>query len=215
MAQPVWIVRRLLVAGIALHLGNELAEAGGCVVTCPANQTASVSPATACSAVVNYPAPTTTGTCGTVTCTPPSGSSFGVGTTGATCTETGGATCTFSITVNDDVPPVVTCPANVSATIFTPEMGVVLSYAPPAVSDNCATSLSTLCTPPSGSFFPIGTSTATCTTPDGFGNTGTCNFSVGVARGSVLAIPALDRVGMVVLAVALAGVAIAVVRRRG
>jgi hypothetical protein len=218
IARALRIVPRSLVAAsaaIALHAGASAAHAGGCVVTCPANQTTLVSPSTACSAVVNYPAPTTSGGCGTITCNPPSGSSFGVGTTTATCTDSGGASCTFAITVNDNAPPVLTCPANVSATIFRPETGIVLSYPPPTVSDNCSTSLSTLCTPPSGSFFPVGTTTATCTTSDGFGNTGTCQFALEVGLGSVTAIPALDRAGMVVLAVVLAGAAMVLVRRRG
>ncbi|HQR35495.1 MAG TPA: S8 family serine peptidase, partial [Blastocatellia bacterium] len=54
-----------------------------CTITCPANQVAWTS---GTSAPVTYPAPTTTGSCGTVTCTPASGSSFNVGTTTVTCT---------------------------------------------------------------------------------------------------------------------------------
>jgi hypothetical protein len=60
-----------------------------CTVTCPANITTSNDP-NQCGKVVSYPAPTTTGTCGTVTCTPPSGSFFPKGTTTVTCTSSGG-----------------------------------------------------------------------------------------------------------------------------
>src|SRR4029079_3898450 len=52
-----------------------------CSTICPANQMASTgSGATQCGAVVNYPAPTTTGDCGAASCSPASGSFFPVGT---------------------------------------------------------------------------------------------------------------------------------------
>ncbi len=60
-----------------------------CTLTCPANITVSNDPGQ-CGAVVNYPAPTTTGDCGTVTCSPPSGSFFPVGTTTVTCVASSG-----------------------------------------------------------------------------------------------------------------------------
>src|SRR5262245_13895809 len=46
-----------------------------CVVNCPPNQTVPNDP-NQCGATVNYPPPTTTGPCGTVTCSPVSGSFF-------------------------------------------------------------------------------------------------------------------------------------------
>jgi hypothetical protein len=61
-----------------------------CVLTCPANITKSNDP-NQCGAVVTYPAPTSTGTCGTVTCSPASGSFFPVGTTTVTCSSSAGA----------------------------------------------------------------------------------------------------------------------------
>ena len=76
---------------------------GACTLTCPANITMSNDP-NQCGAVVNYPPPTATGSCGTVTCSPASGSFFPRGTTTVTCTATG-ATCTFTVTVVDTQPP--------------------------------------------------------------------------------------------------------------
>ncbi|MEK7832314.1 MAG: proprotein convertase P-domain-containing protein, partial [Acidobacteriota bacterium] len=68
-----------------------------CVITCPANQTAKTFGS---SAVVTYPAPTTSGDCGTVTCTPASGGSFAVGTTTVTCSSSvGQQSCQFTVTV--------------------------------------------------------------------------------------------------------------------
>ena len=60
----------------------------GCMITCPPDQVASNDPGMCC-AVVNYPAPTSTG-CTSVTCDPPAGTCFPVGVTTVTCTGTGG-----------------------------------------------------------------------------------------------------------------------------
>jgi hypothetical protein len=70
-----------------------------CSVTCPANIERPNDPGQN-GAVVNYPAPTVTGSCGTVTCSPASGSFFPVGTTTVTCTSTAGPSCNFSVTVH-------------------------------------------------------------------------------------------------------------------
>ncbi|MBI4468145.1 MAG: PPC domain-containing protein [Acidobacteria bacterium] len=70
-----------------------------CEITCPANITQANAP-NQCDAVVAFPAPTTNGSCGTVTCTPASGSTFPVGTTTVTCTTCpGGRTCSFTVQV--------------------------------------------------------------------------------------------------------------------
>jgi subtilisin-like proprotein convertase family protein len=139
-----------------------------CVLTCPANVTQTNDP-NQCGAVVTYPAPTTSGGCGTVTCSPPSGSFFPVGTTTVTCQNMGGTpTCTFTVTVTDDQPPSITCPANVTVANDPNQCGAVVNYPAPTITDNCPGTFTATCTPPSGSFFPVGTTTVTCTV-DGFG----------------------------------------------
>lgn len=74
-----------------------------CTISCPPNQTRAASGST-CGAPVTYPAPTTVGSCGTVTCTPPSGSTFPLGTTTVTCTTTAGPSCSFTVTVTNAPP---------------------------------------------------------------------------------------------------------------
>ena len=69
-----------------------------CTLTCPTDVSQVADPGQN-GAVVNYPAPTTTGSCGTVTCSPASGSFFPVGTTPVTCTSTVGPSCSFNVTV--------------------------------------------------------------------------------------------------------------------
>src|SRR5947207_2834152 len=155
--------------------------AAQCTITCPGNITRSNDP-NQCGAVTTYPAPTTTGTCGTVTCSPASGSFFPKGTTTVSCNASGTAAnpdCTFTVTVNDTQPPTITCPANQTAIAPTGGTSTPVSYPPPTASDNCP-GVTTSCMPPSGSNFALGTTTVTCTATDTSGNTATCSFTVTV-----------------------------------
>ena len=152
-----------------------------CSITCPANIT-QPNDLNQCGAVVNYPAPTTTGTCGTVACSPASGSFFPKGTTTVTCSTTAGPSCTFTVTVNDTQPPTIgPCAANI--TTVTDQNACpapacqVVTYATPPVSDTCP-GVIVACNPPSGSCLPTGTTTVTCTATDTSGNTATCSFAV-------------------------------------
>jgi hypothetical protein len=83
-----------------------------CTLTCSPAMVVSNDPGQ-CGAVVNYPAPTISGDCGTVTCSPASGSTFPVGTTTVTCTATVGegviTNCSFTVTVRDTEPPKAEC----------------------------------------------------------------------------------------------------------
>jgi HYR domain-containing protein len=148
-----------------------------CVITCPPNKIQSNDP-NQCGAVVTYNAPTTMGTCGTVTCSPASGSFFPVGTTTVTCTTTAGPSCTFTVTVQDTQPPSITCPANITKPNDPNQCGAVVTYPPPTITDNCPGTFTATCSPASGSFFPKGTTTVTCTV-NGFGGS-TCSFTVTV-----------------------------------
>jgi subtilisin-like proprotein convertase family protein len=146
-----------------------------CTLTCPANITHANDP-NQCGAVVTYPAPTTTGTCGVIVCTPASGSFFPKGTTTVTCTSVS-PSCSFTITVNDTQAPTITCPAAVTV-VGTPGSGtVVVTYPPPTSGDNCP-GVTSACVPASGSTFPLGTTTVTCTATDASGNTASCSFGV-------------------------------------
>ena len=67
-------------------------------ITCPLDVFVAT---TANSTVVTYPAPTGDGVCGTITCSPPSGSSFNTGVTTVTCSSSiGNQSCAFRVTVN-------------------------------------------------------------------------------------------------------------------
>jgi hypothetical protein len=135
---------------------------GGCTsITCPANVTQPNDP-NQCGAVVTYPAPTPNGSCGTITCSPASGSFFPVGTTTVTCTSSAGPSCTFTVTIQDTQPPSITCPANIIKSNDPNQCGAVVTYPAPTITDNCPGTFTATCTPASGSFFPVGTTTVTC-----------------------------------------------------
>jgi CSLREA domain-containing protein len=78
----------------------------GCMISCPSNITVPNDPGQ-CGAIVNF-APTVTGNCGPVGCTPASGSFFPVGTTTVTCGNGAGTSCSFTVTVIDTEGPQVT-----------------------------------------------------------------------------------------------------------
>lgn len=114
-------------------------------------------------------------------CSPASGSTFPKGTTTVTCmaSDSFGNTsqpCSFTITVNDTVPPMITCPAITSVTPA-PGGSSIVTFTAPAASDNCP-GVTSSCTPPSGSTFPSGCSTVTCTAMDTSGNQASCTFQV-------------------------------------
>ena len=67
-----------------------------CTLTCPDNFVVTTS---GTSAVATFPDPGAAGACGTVTCTPPSGSTFPLGQNIVTCTGETSGSCTFTITV--------------------------------------------------------------------------------------------------------------------
>jgi hypothetical protein len=119
-----------------------------------------------------------------VTCAPASGSTFRFGTTTVSCdaSDTAGntATASFSVLVHDttspaihDVPGPTTVPA-IGA------VGVTVSYAQPTATDAVSGSVGVSCVPGSGSLFPVGATTVTCTARDAFGNQSSAGFVVTV-----------------------------------
>jgi subtilisin-like proprotein convertase family protein len=154
-----------------------------CTITCPANITVPNSPGQ-CGATVTF-APSTTGDCGAVGCTPASGSFFPVGATSVTCTTAAGPSCSFSVTVNDNENPVITCPSDQSATAPPGQSSTTVTYPDPMVADNCP-GATFVCSPPSGSSFPVGVTTVACTATDASSNQANCTFKVAVSGTFIL-----------------------------
>ncbi|PWU18993.1 MAG: hypothetical protein C5B50_07540, partial [Verrucomicrobia bacterium] len=140
-----------------------------------------------CGAVVTFQQPAANDTCSTVTniiCTPPSGSFFPVGTTVVQCSAEDAAgnvaVTNFSVTVLDRTPPQIITPTKVWATNALNQCGAVVTFQQPSASDSCSTITNITCTPPSGSFFPVGTTVVRCSAQDAAGNLAVTNFSVTV-----------------------------------
>ncbi len=77
----------------------------------------------------------------------------------------------------------IICPTNIIVqTCFPPLPGAGftnVSYPLPVVSNTCPGVITNLvCTPPSGSPFPVGTNTVTCTVQDNLGNITSCTFDI-------------------------------------
>jgi subtilisin family serine protease len=148
-----------------------------CTIVCPSDPSA-VNGTGQCGALVNYPSPTASGDCGAVNCSPASGSIFPVGSTPVSCTTQSGPSCGFTVNVSDTQLPTISCPSNVTATT-TSSNGTTVTYGTPSVLDNCS-GASASCTPASGSLFPIGSTTVTCTATDASTNSQSCSFTVTV-----------------------------------
>jgi hypothetical protein len=86
---------------------------------------------------------------------------------------------TGEVYVVDKAPPFVTAPANVVAEATGPA-GALVTYPAASAVDAVDGPLTATCAPPSGSTFPIGTTTLTCSATDTAGNTGTASFTVTV-----------------------------------
>jgi hypothetical protein len=132
----------------------------------------------------NFPTPTISGDPGTVTCSPESGSFFPIGVNIVTCMTTTGLEATILITVLDIEGPTIATRPDVTVNATSPA-GAVVSYAPPAASDN-APGVTVACAPPPGSTFPVGSTTVTCTATDASGNTASSTFNVTVIGGDDL-----------------------------
>ena len=169
------------------------------VVTPPANVTAEATSASG--AAVTYGAASASDLVdGSVpaSCTPASGSTFALGNTTVTCTATDAhsntGSATFTVSVGDTTPPVVTVPGDQTLEATGPS-GAAYAYSPaPSATDAVAGSPAVTCVPPSGSTFSIGTTTVTCSASDGT-QTGSNHFDVTVqdTTGPVLSdIPATN-----------------------
>ena len=110
---------------------------------------------------------------------------YGLHTVTLTVTDPGGAfsTAIVIVAIVDTAPPVLTCPTNVTAE-FQDEHGAVVAYLVTAT-DGCQGPVVPTFFPLSGSLFPIGTTTVSCSATDSVGNLATCVFPVTVlgARG--------------------------------
>ncbi|HEV7858217.1 MAG TPA: HYR domain-containing protein [Pyrinomonadaceae bacterium] len=172
--------------GNACSFTVEVKDTQSPTIDCPDDYTTFESAAGAGSAIVNYAPPLATDNDpsfnnSAVSCLPASGSSFNVGTTPVTCTATDAAgnsnTCSFNVTVQSQATCTLSCPANISQDSDANSCGANVNYAAEASTDCGAvtyTNAKTGAALPSGSFFPVGTTTVKAASATGE----TCFFRV-------------------------------------
>ncbi|UKJ06737.1 DUF7594 domain-containing protein [Solitalea lacus] len=155
------------------------------VITCLDSIVVSNDPSQ-CGAAVNFAVTATDDfSQATVTYSHDPGTIFPVGTTIVTATGTdasgNSSTCLFPVTVKDATAPVITAPEAIVVDNDAGQNGAVVTFTAPAGTDNCTGAVTTQTAGlPSGSFFPVGTTTNTFVVTDGAGNTSNCSFAVTV-----------------------------------
>lgn len=147
---------------------------------CPSN--ISVNTLT-CNAVVSWTPPTATDICGvTLTSNLSPGATFPVGVTPVTYTATDPSgnveTCTFNVTVRDNVSPVFAGCSHGSILEVTADNSceAVVTWTPPTASDNCSVTVTSNYNP--GHTFPLGKTDVIYTATDPSGNVSVCSFKV-------------------------------------
>lgn len=113
-----------------------------------------------------------------------SGSFFpvGVNTVTYSATDPSGniSTCSFNVTVIDNQPPTVNCPADINV-YATSAAGAVVSFTPPTGNDNCAiASVVQIAGIPNGSTYPIGNSSVSYQVTDTRGFSAQCSFNINI-----------------------------------
>ena len=184
----LYVTNAIIYTGFRAELTNNFDDCcknTNCIVTiqCPPKQ--SITHCLLADGVypVIYPAPVAQSVCSTITsvvCTPPSGAPFPPGTTPVTCTATdalGNSTsCSFTVTVAVVPLPTITCPANSTVNSACGQACAVVNYPAPVVLNGTLVR----CSPPSGTCFPIGTTTVICRATNICNNRAFCTFSVTV-----------------------------------
>jgi hypothetical protein len=126
-------------------------------------------------------------------CTPAPGQEFPLGATPIDCTavDSNGnvGTASFTVVVSDTTGPAVSAPVGLAAEATSPD-GAVVNFDVSAT-DLVDGAVPTVCSTPSGSTFPLGSTTVTCAASDSRGNSGFARFEVVVkdATGPALTLP--------------------------
>jgi hypothetical protein len=142
-----------------------------------------------CGTIVIWALPSATDNCSpaTVTSSANPGDFFEVGNTAVTYTATddsgNSASCSFTVTVIDNEPPVLeSCPSIIVTTNDPGQCGAIPTWQFPTATDNCS-SVFVSGTAAPGEFFPVGFTTVVLSAADASGNTSLCSFGVAVLDG--------------------------------
>jgi hypothetical protein len=111
------------------------------------------------------------------TCSPASGSRFPLGTTTVNCSASSGATGSFTVTIADTTGPALNLPSDF--TVQGTNQGASVAFSASAT-DLVDGAVGVSCSPGSGAFLPVGTTTVTCTASDSRFNNSQGSFLVSV-----------------------------------
>ncbi|MCP5117669.1 MAG: HYR domain-containing protein, partial [bacterium] len=75
------------------------------------------------------------------------------------------STCSFTVTVEDNTAPSISCPGDITVSRTSPT-GAIVNFTTPTASDNCDDTLAVVCDPASGSLFGEGITTVACVATD-------------------------------------------------
>lgn len=153
----------------------------------------------AAGATVTFDQPTATdivdGTV-TVSCSSSAaGSTMPLGDTTVACLATdahgNGTSTSFAVHVVDTTAPAVTPLAMAPVALAQSSTGAMVSWLTPTATDAVSGSVAVTCSPTSGSMFPVGQTSVTCSATDAAHNTGSTSFTVTVqdAQAPVLTVP--------------------------
>lgn len=155
-------------------------------ITCPANIIRNVDPGL-CSAVVPYTAPVGNDNCPNPTTVQIAGVppntvvNVGPATTNVfRVTDSNGstATCSFTITVVDNIAPTIVCPPNVTLSVDAATCTKMVTYTSPLGTDNCPNPVTTqIAGFASGAILSPGAYVNTFRVTDAAGNSSTCSFT--------------------------------------
>ncbi|MHB8643091.1 MAG: HYR domain-containing protein [Gaiellaceae bacterium] len=117
-----------------------------------------------------------------VTCSKASDTVFPIGVTTVTCTSTdtrsNTGTKTFKVTITDTTAPAITTVPPDQTAEATSSAGAAVTFTTPTATDIVDGSVTSVCTPASGSTFAIGSTKVTCTATDAHGNASSTSFNV-------------------------------------
>jgi uncharacterized repeat protein (TIGR01451 family) len=159
-----------------------------CSISCPASIVQNVD-AASCGAVVTYSTPTTNNCSGSETVTQiaglASGATFPVGTTTNTFRVTDGSvtsTCSFTVTVVDNIAPSISCPADINVTATGSSCQTAVSVTAPSATDNCSHPPTVTGARDDGqpltNAYPVGTTAIKWTATDAAGNQSSCEQKI-------------------------------------
>jgi gliding motility-associated-like protein len=168
------------------------------VLVCPNNVVVDSDPSL-CGGIATWNSPTATDDCSTtgISCTHVSGDTFDIGETVVICLAIDAAgnstTCSFTVTVNDNSPPLLMgCPQGVLANADEGLCGAEVIWQQITATDDCDQDIEITSNFEQGDFFPVGITEVVYTATDDGGNTTTCSFIINVEDNEdpVIACPA-------------------------